>query len=706
MKYLFSLIIFISSFSKVFGQCISTSMVSYNASTIIKDGSNATVTFTADNSKTPNDCCYKLYLWDFGDGTALTGQNVQPTDNYSVITHTFDLNNSNIVSNGNLQVTVKLTVNIYRDVTTGNNCQLNGCYIDNKYVTYAIPQSNLSAALYVDPIYNKYPINIPVILSFKITTTNYSATDNLTYSLQKAGIEIMTGQILASDLNVKKSLYSGNLTTTGATVFDFVVKRYGSVVGSATPLVLNVNNNPDDGGMASCLCNNYRPCLDVTYTNSKGVIDFTIKDCSSPAFILFYADCATYGLQVVGPPGESHVFKNEKYPYPGFGTLSNVYKPREPDVYEGPKNYSFIFDVSCKDAIGNNFVNEVRIPVTIQPHVFDPSENSIEISPENQFSVDENWEDHSRMAQIRLFADGNYDKCLDIENGVQKAYRTIQVTQLSKLIKINPEAAENVPVPLQNMPPNTKYVLFQTLDWSQPGSGNQSEKKYFYFNVDDYIPLDVLKTQKIGYTINVTYYDESHNIISTTSFQEYPYYCYNWNINQAKTFFNTYDLVVYKTTDPSVTINSNFIPVNKSLTLFNGNEIDLTEGFEIQEGAFFEAAISDYCSLKSSRPDVLDQTLPDSALSLFAKDTLINATGTHSKILIYPNPNDGSFIIDNQTPDIPLKSAELFNEQGTVVKIISPVSNLQSVNVSAGAGVYILRICTSKETIYRKVIIY
>ena len=131
MKYLFSLIIFISSFSKVFGQCISTSMVSYNASTIIKDGSNATVTFTADNSKTPNDCCYKLYLWDFGDGTALTGQNVQPTDNYSVITHTFDLNNSNIVSNGNLQVTVKLTVNIYRDVTTGNNCQLNGCYIDN-----------------------------------------------------------------------------------------------------------------------------------------------------------------------------------------------------------------------------------------------------------------------------------------------------------------------------------------------------------------------------------------------------------------------------------------------------------------------------------------------------------------------------------------------------------------------------------------------
>jgi hypothetical protein len=204
----------------------------------------------------------------------------------------------------------------------------------------------------------------------------------------------------------------------------------------------------------------------------------------------------------------------------------------------------------------------------------------------------------------------------------------------------------------------------------------------------------------------VTYYDESHNIISTTSFQEYPYYCYNWNINQAKTFFNTYDLVVYKTTDPSVTINSNFIPVNKSLTLFNGNEIDLTEGFEIQEGAFFEAAISDYCSLKSSRPDVLDQTLPDSALSLFAKDTLINATGTHSKILIYPNPNDGSFIIDNQTPDIPLKSAELFNEQGTVVKIISPVSNLQSVNVSAGAGVYILRICTSKETIYRKVIIY
>jgi hypothetical protein len=136
-----------------------------------------------------------------------------------------------------------------------------------------------------------------------------------------------------------------------------------------------------------------------------------------------------------------------------------------------------------------------------------------------------------------------------------------------------------------------------------------------------------------------------------------------------------------------------------------GNEINIEPvddpGFDIDTDVSFD---NDLCFLNNFNntlnylgnfTDELNRTLP-------TKEN--NIAG--SNITVFPNPNDGSFIIENKTGNIVILSAEVYNEQGKLIKTIKPVENTQVVNMpNASSGIYLLRLVTKNQIINKKLMI-
>jgi hypothetical protein len=718
----------------------------YNTN-IVKNGSNATVVFMINKTSLPADFAYLVYMWDFGDGSPGTSQTVYPSGNYTGETHVYNLNNANIVKYGNLQVTAHLKVYVYSDYT--NETSISACYTEDEYITYAIPSSDLAISLIADPVYNSYPLNKPVNLSYNIITTNYSTTDNLTFSLLQSGSEITNGSISQSDLNKNTNFYSYTPSVSGVSNLEFVVKRYGSIIGSST-LTLNITDNgggsiPEDH---SCTCTNLMPNIDVKYSISGGNINFTVTDISSSDFKNVYGTCGTYWLQVVDPKGKSWWLRGsdsggEQYSYYGFLPYTS-YWYKEPDVFDPPLSFLFVFEIPCNSSGGGQLSLKTYKTVTVPPRVFDRNENNVNLKPEggsvtipthttscmstivrnpkNQpddlswiknfsvgsnitFTGDANFGANERNAEITLFVSGNYDKCQDIDNGIQKPFRTIKITQKSLLKDISSDSILKIPLPPFLTNPGASYFLImQDFGENSSNEGWYATSEFLPFFYKYY--YDLYSDETSHYSI--LSYDKDNKFLERKDFTVYVSSCLNGMDNSAIGDKIINNDVIFLKFSNTINLESINVPINKSLTVFSTNEVNLGSNFEAPEGSLFEAEIKSCNILKKTRSSsdssYHEQNKIGSDLNM---DKPVNNTAMLTpNILVYPNPSNGSFIIENRTPDIPIKSAEIINSQGLIIKKINNPGSIQEVDVrSNSSGLYFLRISTSKGVIEKKIII-
>lgn len=178
------------------------------------------------------------------------------------------------------------------------------------------------------------------------------------------------------------------------------------------------------------------------------------------------------------------------------------------------------------------------------------------------------------------------------------------------------------------------------------------------------------------------------------------------NITDASQFplsNQVYNVIVGK----DVNINCNFtINSGQQLDIVAKNSITLNAGFSAEAGSVFSARIepASGTTLKSA---VVDNQL-DSVMSLSKTDD-INSIEKTTDILVYPNPNDGSFVIDfgmKNSQDYVLRITDMTG------KIIYSVGEIETATLNLDLsdnpkGTYILYLLNSKsnEAITHKIIL-
>ena len=722
MKYIFlSIILSVILVNSTAQNCEIRSGICSHDPNIVKTGSNASVVFKVDDTSLPTDYAYKVYYWDFGDGSAGTSQTVYPGGYYQGETHLYNLSNTAIVKNGILEVTAKYVVMVYVDKSNTQSGYDISCYTKDELITWTIPSFDLFISLKADPDYDKYPLNKPYTLVYNISTTNYSATDNLTYKLSRNGTDISFGNVSIDNLNKNVTLLTDTPKQAGTYRYDYTLSRYGATVGTSPTFSITVDSDTTKGsstGTGTCLCTDLRPDFKLTYVKySRSGDSIIIQDNSSSEFKRVYGGCTKYGLQVLfSTAGGAGVLQElTDYKSSGFRISMSV---RRPDIYEQPLVCTFYMVYECLKS-GQKLSVEVEKKITVPPDVFSPSENTVNVSPNGGWvyvtthsnsclsmikynplnPIDElNWlQDNSGFGGLRLKVDTNYtksirevrfilfmdahaDKSLDVVNGEKKCYRTVNFYQPTKIpfSDYDTLSSSNIFIPFINAPVGTDYYIVNT-DYLR--------------NINYGIPVNYLISKNNIVTIG--FKDQNGKHIGQQTFTFYNSLCCLWSTKEVIDWMANYDITVVNNWKPILNLNDSIkIATGKMLSLFNMNEINLSDGFEVNEGSFFEAAIKECGIPKSLRaPDASETAKKDSITSF-------------ENIIVYPNPSPGTLFIENKSPDIPMILAQIIDGQGRIIKIIEHLSNLQKITMDKNpSGLYVLRVFTSKGVCIRKFVL-
>lgn len=729
-KHILSILFFLLVFIRIGAQDCQSVSTLFSYSSPIKNESKVTVSFTIHSGTLPVGC-KQVYIWEFGDGTS-TSQTVYSSGTYTQQTHDYDLTNTSIVQYGVLQVTARLRVVIYSDFTYGD-CISTICYTQEEYITYTIPSLSSTITLIASPLSNLYLLNHPIDLIYNINPSDFAHTDNITYSLEKDGVEILTGKSV-SDFNKNVTFYTYTPSVTGPSTFVLVLKRYGTILGSSNPLPIDVHVSGSTGGsVGSCLCSQSLDiCINVFTRTEKGKTFFTIQDCSSPEFKSTFSGCAKYYLWVQSG-GFTHYFaKNEIYP--NVNILA-TWEDAAPDIFQRPIKYSFFIELECRNANGTSNVYPKFKVVEVQPAVFDTSENtiivkstwwvtidthtpyckSVVISNPNypsdnfdwmseftlgddiEFYPKENKSSKDRYAIIKLFVNGDYDKCVDVVDGVKMNYRTIRVFQPTSLRyqEVDKTDVEIIAPPISAAPQNTDHVY---VGWAQ-----------IYHLSSDNIPV-----YHGNFETDMEYYDTQGNKIKENPKDwdpiKRPFSYVFFNCTDNWLFQNdiipqlqtTKRAIISAYREGNIAASNCTLPATKSLALFSTEEINLLDNFEVPEGVNFNAGIRSCVSnLKSIDTSEVYQVNEFETPKLVA-DSVIS----EMNILVYPNPSSGYLIVENKTPEHSITSISIINGQGSCIKQITPKSNVEVVDLRGSTpGIYIVKIMAQAEIIYKKIIL-
>jgi hypothetical protein len=183
--------------------------------------------------------------------------------------------------------------------------------------------------------------------------------------------------------------------------------------------------------------------------------------------------------------------------------------------------------------------------------------------------------------------------------------------------------------------------------------------------------------------------------------------CQDVNITDASQFplsDQVYNVIVGE----DVNVNCNFtVQSGQQLEIVAKNSITLEAGFSAETGSTFSARIEPtVCG--STLKSVSIENGQDSVLSAKNIDNL-NITEKTSNILVYPNPNDGSFVIDfgtNNNKDFVLRITDMSGKLIYSIDRIETTTFLVHLNNNF-KGTYILYLFNNKsnEVITHKIIL-
>jgi hypothetical protein len=733
-KHILSILLFLFVFIRIGAQDCQSVSTLFTYSTV-KNGSKATISF-AINSGALSIGCKRSYIWDFGDGTS-TSQIVYSAGTYTLQTHDYDLTNTSIVQYGVLQVTVRLRVaTIEESYTYGDHDCESTCYTQEEPISYTIPSSDWLITLSAKPYTNDYPLNSPITLVYNISPSNYAQTDNITYSLEKDGTEIITGQSV-SEFNKNVDLHTFTPTEANISSYVLVLKRYGNIVGFSSPLTISVASGGSGGGSGgvagSCLCSqSLKACLDVTTKTENGKTYFTILDCSSAEFKKTFSGCPNYYLWVES--GGFTKFFAKDLQYPGTNILA-TWDDTAPDIYEKPVKYTFRIEVLCHDAKGDKYTYPASKDVVVQPAVFDTSENtiivkstwwvtidthtpyckSVVISNPNypsdnfdwmseftlgddiKFYPKENKSSKDRYAIIKLFVNGNYDKCVDVVDGVKMNYRTIRVFQPTSLRyqEVDKTDVGIIAPPISAAPQNTDHVY---VGWAQIYHLSSDNIPVYAGNFETY--MEYYDTQGNKIKEDPEDWDPIKRPFSFVFFNCTDNWLFQNNIVPQLQTSKLAIISAYR--EGNIAAGNCTLPATKSLALFSTEEINLVNNFEVPEGVNFNAGIKSCVSnLKS-----IDTSEVYQGNEFETPKLVTDSVISEMNILVYPNPSSGYLIVENKTPEHSITSISIINGQGSHIKQITPKSNVEVVDLRGSApGIYIVKIMAQAEIIYKKIIL-
>lgn len=111
------------------------------------------------------------------------------------------------------------------------------------------------------------------------------------------------------------------------------------------------------------------------------------------------------------------------------------------------------------------------------------------------------------------------------------------------------------------------------------------------------------------------------------------------------------------------------------------------------------------CTLLCSYKDNIQVYKNFNNSDCFVEWTSVKSHNKNEELLIYPNPNNGSFKIMDKTQNITITSIKIINVFGAIVKTIQPVSIGQNVDIyDLKPGIYLIYLTTSTSIIYRTII--
>lgn len=731
MKYIITIyLLFIVG--KAWGQdCESyTPLFNFTTSSIVKAEGKVSVTFNVTTGSLPKGC-KQVYVWEFGDGTS-NSQTIYPTGNYTIQTHAYNLNNSGIVQYGALQANVRLTVYVYGtddDFTYSSDCNSYTCYSWDETLTYTLPSSNYIISLSASPVANDYPLDSPISFSFLINPSSITQTDNLTYNLLKDGYIVKNGGISASELNTTVNFYTFTPTKAGIYSYEFQLKRYNEVVGYSFPLSISIASGgtvtpgPPPYIPGSCIYKDIKPSLDVQYWIKKGKIWFYAYDCSSKEFTSTYIHCAHYNIDVAGPGGSARIVDNYYYQGNDYG---GSFQAAAPSILDGPQKYRFTISVEyAKGKFLSNYKEVIVEPIQFNPkdnydtiliagdNVFintytkacksvdmfnpvDPNDNldwvqKFKIDDNLTFTVPRNYSTKDRYLTIKLFVNGDYSEYEDVVNGKRTGYRTIKIFQPTdlKFVKVDKTSTDVISYPGDYEPANTDHVVI--------------DENHNIFESEEYLSLS-----DIGYGIYLNYYDKFNVKLGEQFYHFQKFVCSkSWSFEgDIIPFLKTsYPYIVSARKKEPFTISKYTFPTHHSLAIFSNEEINIGTDFEVPEGANFNAGIKscDDSNLKSMDTSEVYASYENIENAPYK---LPDSVTSSLDVLVYPNPSFGSLIIENKTPEQPITSIHIINGQGSCIKQITPKNNIEVANLRGNTpGVYIVKISTKTEIIYKKIIL-
>ncbi|MBN1180918.1 MAG: T9SS type A sorting domain-containing protein [Bacteroidales bacterium] len=732
-----------------YAQCNSTyNLFTY---TISETTTTVDITFSINEPVSSSDgYCWRDFSWDFGDYNTLEVRK-NLGDSYYSESHSYSKTDPDIYFNGQFNISVDLNIVYWFQATY--DCSPLECYEYERSITFT-SSNGFILDFTTDPSGGVFNVGDDIDFNYEITVADPPSFGSAYYnfSLTVPGYtysEVNT--ISASDLNINNTIKTLTPDTFGNFTSTFELYRDGSLVDSRS-LNLYVTGQPTTPG--SCQYYGERPVIGLSYTiNEDGYVVFTITDESSPQFKSTYGGCCRYKLEVhypvnmtkcispVDPYCDEVKYWHTYYSSGGFGTYTWD-ELKQPGVLQNPIKDYFHLELSSNISTTKNY--------TIYPKEFDPSENEREIDPRGDtvtiytytsacqhtimqnindlsdeldwiindeitfdlygnnliaFRAKGNYSDFDRDLTIKLYVDGNYDKCLSVINGEKMNYRLINVHQPTMLMNMSSDTISKILLPSNTIP---KEIRDQAAYFSISDGDAAHDKSIAYFRTDEYLPLDQIYEICDGSmicSIKLWAYDDNNEPIWS---QEYT--IYNCRCNDPFVYLFDTDITIINRTGTYVVASYLSAKANKMLAIFAETAVELGPGFYTEDNAYFIADTRPCTYMADNLNDEASKTI----IPYRINDTIksgeildIYPKVTNNGIKIYPNPNKGDFTVELSDCSKDIVKIEILKISGSIVfqKTDRLTGSLQINLSNCSEGVYILRSYTEIGEMFFNMII-
>ena len=739
MKKSFSLIFICIAFSvHIFAQCDNpgltiNSLFFYTASV---NGDKVDVTFSINSASQQfsGTLCKEEFYWDFGDGETKPVTITSLGENTDIV-HSYSMSNKSVYSNGILNAIVTLNVSVSEIVDS--QCEETDCYKWATPISHNVGTPSLMTSFFTKPSYVSYPIKQKINFYFNVQALGLNNLDGITYSVENVDDHSgSNGSLSSSDLYDDKLVYNFTPSAVGDYYFKFKLERYGAILYSKElPIKVKDDGPPPSSGGAnkSCTCSNLVPDFNVTYSQLGRYLYFSFDDISSKEFKDAYAGCAKYWLSVQTPdkPGSVNIV--------GEFNVGALYEGRLydrfahdiiPDVLDNPVTYTFYWVVTCMKN-GERYTNQATKYVIIKPKQFDAAlENTkevagtggvVDIDPHTtscfaiecnnlnnktdkmewltklqlhyypnliHFDVGPNYDEFDRNLEVRMYVNGNYDKCLSEIDGKKQVYRSIKVHQPTLLTKLNDKS------PLVALPPfvfeNTSETRYYDTDVRYVDSRTQSihTKQAGSINLETLLYKEPFK---------VELYRMGSDGKAIGSGKEFSIKADGCGQGFNKTTARSYDLYVsLNKTDLAI---ADFAEdKGRSMAIYAENSITFKSGFSVPNGAHLTAQTLPCNTSLSLKSATVQNQVKDSS-DIKKAVQLVDLTNT---VKVYPNPNDGFFNVDLTECLNPIDNIAVYSITGQLIVAKSKI-NQQVVEIdmrNKPAGLYTVKVIDNKSNLF------